>query len=168
VSLIASAYGQMLRVLAIAAGVLMCAIAIMVVYDVTVRNLGFQPPSHTIALAEYGLLYITMLASPWLVRTKGHVYIELITAAVGPGPREVMARAVYVICVATCAVLAYYSGEATWVNFERGAIEVRSFDMPKWLLFAGMPVGFSLMAIEFGRYLAGFDSMYTGEAGIRE
>jgi hypothetical protein len=55
-----------------------------IVTDVARRNLGFQPPGHVFTLNEYGLLYLTSLAVPWLVRARGHVQIELLTAAIRP------------------------------------------------------------------------------------
>ncbi len=165
---IAAAYGRLLRGLAVIAGIMMAAIVVMIVFDVTVRNLGFQPPPHTLALTEYGLLYITMLSAPWLVRTRGHVYIEMVTAAVPPRVRAIMAKIVYAICLATSVVLFLYSAEVTLINYQRQVMDIRSFDMPRWVLFASMPVGFLLMGIEFGRYLFGRATMYTGEAGIHE
>ena len=66
--------------LAIIAGAMVAAVFLMIVYDVAVRTLGFQPPFWTSALTEYALLYMTMLAAPWLVRQKGHP-IELVALA---------------------------------------------------------------------------------------
>ena len=47
-------------------------------------------------------------------------------------------------------------------------LDLRSIDMPKWLLFVPFPLGFSLVAIEFGRYLVGIDSYYAGKVGTGE
>jgi TRAP-type C4-dicarboxylate transport system permease small subunit len=161
-------YRGLLNGLAALAGTIMGLLALMIVYDVVVRNLGFQPPPHTLTLTEYGLLYIVMLGAPWLVRIKGHVYIELLSAAVPAPVQRVMAKTVYLLCVATCAVLAWYAAETAWQAFARGDTDVRSFDMPRWPLIAVMPLSFLLMALEFGRFLVGRDDMYTGEAGIHE
>ena len=161
-------YGRLLAVLAAVAGALMAAITAMIVVDVVMRNLGFQPPAHTLTLTEYGLLYITMLGAPWLLRMKGHVYIELLTTAVAPGIRRLLAIAVYVLCCAACLIIFYYSLQVTIDDFRRASLDVSSFDMPRWLLFAVMPVSFLLMAIEFARYLIGFDNMFSGDAGIHE
>ena len=49
-----------------------------------------------------------------------------------------------------------------------GEIDIRSIDTPKWILFLPFPLGFSLVAIEFGRYLLGFDSYYSGKVGTSE
>ncbi|MCG8689664.1 MAG: TRAP transporter small permease [Minwuiales bacterium] len=166
--LIETAYVRLLQGLAAVAGVIMGATAVMIVFDVTVRNLGFQPPPHTLTFTEYGLLYVTMLGAPWLVRTKGHVYIELVTAAVGPRVRAVMSRLVALLCLVVCATLCYYAAGSTWIDFQRGDMDIRSYDMPRWILMACMPLGFGLMSVEFARYLLGFDSLHTGEAGIHE
>ena len=134
----------------------------------TARNLGFQPPPHTLTLTEYALLYTTLLGAPWLVRIRGHVYIELVTAAVSPGVRAVMSRIVSAGCVVVCLVMAWYAFDVTLGDYQRGTDDIRSFDMPRWLLLAAMPIGFGLMAIEFGRFLIGRELMHTGEAGIHE
>ena len=102
---LAALHAGLINLLAVLAGILLALMALAIVVDVVMRNLGFQPPGHTLALTEYSLLYITMLAAPWLVRAKGHVHIELLTAAVGPRTRLWLARLVAALCVLTCAVI---------------------------------------------------------------
>jgi C4-dicarboxylate transporter DctQ subunit len=166
--MIAALYWRLLELLAIVAGVLLSAMAFAIVVDVVMRNLGIQPPAHTLTLTEYGLLYVTMLGAPWLVREKGHVYIELVTAAVGPRTRFWLTRVVYALCVLTCALIFWFSLEVTIDHYQRHVIDVRSFDMPRWLLTASIPLSFGLMIVEFGRFLLGFDTMHAGQAGIHE
>jgi C4-dicarboxylate transporter, DctQ subunit len=165
---VATLYRRLLEALAIIAGVVLAAMAFAIVVDVIVRNVGLQPPAHTLTLTEYGLLYLTMLAAPWLVREKGHVYIELVTAALSPRARFWLTRVVYALCVLTCAVIFWFGLEVTLAHYQRAVIDVRSFDMPRWLLTASIPLSFGLMTIEFARYLLGLDSMHTGQAGIHE
>jgi C4-dicarboxylate transporter, DctQ subunit len=168
VATVAALYLRLLELLAVVAGIILAAMAFAIVIDVVVRNLGLQPPAHTLTLTEYGLLYVTMLGAPWLVREKGHVYIELVTAAVAPRTRFWLTRVVYALCVLTCAVIFWVSLEVTLDQYQRHVVDVRSFDMPRWLLTASIPLSFGLMIIEFGRFLLGFDSMHTGRAGIHE
>ena len=165
---VAALYRRLLELLAVAAGVILAAMAFAIVLDVVMRNLGLQPPAHTLTLTEYGLLYLTMLAAPWLVREKGHVYIELVTAAVNPRTRFWLTRMVYGMCVLTCAVIFWFGLEVTIAHYQRDVIDVRSLDMPRWLLTASIPLSFGLMTIEFARFLLGLDSMHTGQAGIHE
>jgi TRAP-type C4-dicarboxylate transport system permease small subunit len=165
---VATLYWRLLQLLAVVAGALLATMAFAIVLDVGMRNLGLQPPAHTLTLTEYGLLYVTMLGAPWLVREKGHVYIELVTAALSPRARFRLTRVVYALCVLTCAVVFYFSLEVTISHYERDVIDVRSFDMPRWLLTASIPLSFGLMTLEFARFLLGLDSMHTGHAGIHE
>ena len=165
---LAALYRRLLDLLAAVAGALLAAMTLAIVVDVVLRNLGFQPPAHTLTLTEYGLLYVTMLGAPWLVREKGHVHIELLTAALSPRARFWLTRAVYGLCVLTCVVIFWFGLEVTIDQWRRGVIDVRSFDMPRWLLTASIPLSFGLMTVEFGRFLLGFDSMHTGQAGIHE
>jgi TRAP-type C4-dicarboxylate transport system permease small subunit len=165
---VAALYRRLLVALAAVAGVMLAAMALAIVVDVVLRNLGFQPPGHTFTLTEYSLLYVTMLAAPWLLRAKGHVHIELLTAAVSPRSRFWLTRVVYALCVLTCAVIFWFGLEVSIDQWQRAVIDVRSFDMPRWLLTASIPLSFGLMTVEFGRYLIGLDSMHTGQAGIHE
>jgi C4-dicarboxylate transporter, DctQ subunit len=165
---LAALHHRLITLLAALAGILLGLMTLAIVLDVIVRNLGLQPPGHTLALTEYSLLYITMLAAPWLVREKGHVHIELLTAAVGPRTRRWLTRLVAALCVLTCAVICWFGLEVTLAHYQRAAMDVRSFDLPRWLLTASLPLSFGLMAIEFGRFLLGFDAMHSGRAGIHE
>jgi TRAP-type C4-dicarboxylate transport system permease small subunit len=158
---LAAAYDGLLNALAVISGVLLGIMAFVVIADVLIRNIGLRPPPHTSAFVEYSLLYVTLLASPWLLREKGHVYIEVLLAYLGREARRGCAIITYALCLATCATLFYYSLDLTWLSWKRGDIDIRSFDMPRWMLLASMPVSFLLMGIEFARYLLGYDSLYS-------
>ncbi|OED37777.1 hypothetical protein AB833_22380 [Chromatiales bacterium (ex Bugula neritina AB1)] len=154
--------------LAVLAGIYLVAIMFAIVYQATVRSLGFSGSSHVFTFSEYGLLYIVMAASPWLVRLKGHVYIEMLTAALPASIAPTFSRVVTVLCVIICLMLVWYTGEATLKAYNRNDFDMRSLDMPKWLLLVTMPVCFSLMACQFMRFVFGKDTLHTGEAGVHE
>ena len=45
---VAALYRRLLELLAVVAGVMLAAMAFAIVVDVVVRNLGLQPPAHTL------------------------------------------------------------------------------------------------------------------------
>ena len=143
-------------------------VTLLILYDVIARNTGFSPFTHTLALTEYGLYYVTLLGAPWLVRTKRHIYMQLLTAVAPAALRPLISRLCYLACVIVCAVICWYAGQVTVETWLRGDQEVRSFDMPRWLVFVVMPISFALLTVEFGRYLLGLDNMYDREFGIHE
>ena len=161
-------YDRLVDALAVAAGALLVWLMVAVVASVAMRNAGLQPFAWLFVSTEYGLLYLTMLGAPWLVRVRGHVHIELLTASLPASARAVVSRAVAALCVAVCALLAWKGAELALTNVERRDFDVRAYFYPRWLLTATFPLSFGLMAVEFARFVAGPRLLHTGEAGIHE
>jgi len=156
------------NLLAILAGIYLVVIMFAIVFQASARSFGYSGSSHLFTFSEYGLLYIVMAASPWLVRLKGHVYIEMLTAALPNAVAPGFSRLVTLLCVIICLFLVWYTGEATLKAFNRADFDMRSLDMPKWLLLIPMPICFSLMACQFMRFVFGSETLHTGEAGVHE
>jgi len=161
-------YDALLFTMAFLAAATLVWLMISVVVSVVMRNFGMQPFAWLFTSAEYGLLYMTMLGAPWLVREKGHVHIELVTAALPPGLRRIVSRTVALACVVVSLILAWYGLQLVLTNIERNNYDVRAYYYPRWLLTITFPVAFSFMAIEFARFVFGRDLMHSGEAGIHE
>lgn len=156
--------------LAILAGVYLVAIMLGIVVSALARtfNLSGAWSSHVFTFAEFGLLYIVMAASPWLVRERGHVFIELLTAVIPSPLQRPFSRVVSALCVLICVVLVWYTWGGTAKAWRFGDAEMRSLDMPKYLLLGAMPIGFGLMAVQFARFVFGPETLHTGEAGVHE
>lgn len=156
--------------LALLAGIYLFGIMVGIIVSAVARTLLLSGTwaSHLFSFAEFGLLYIVMGASPWLVRHRGHVFIEIITAAVPAFMKRPFSRFVAVLCVGICAVLTWYTWGATVKAYNFGDAEMRSLDMPKYLLLGAMPIGFGLMAVQFMRFVFGPQTLHTGEAGVHE
>ena len=161
---------QLCDALAVLAGVYLVLIMFGIVISALARTFDLSGAwsSHVFTFAEFGLLYIVMAASPWLVREKGHVFIELLTAAVPAAVRRPISRGVAVLCILICAVLVWYTWGATAKAYRFGDAEMRSLDMPKYLLLGAMPVCFALMAAQFLRFVFGPDTLHSGQAGVHE
>ena len=161
-------YNTLLYGMATSSGLMLIWIMVSVIASVVMRNLGLQPFAWLFTSAEYGLLYMTMLGAPWLVREKGHVHIELVTAALPDGPRHKLSRAVAAACVLVCVILTWKGIELVMTNIERGDFDTRAYYYPRWLLTIAFPLSFGLMAVEFSRFVFGQELMHSGEAGIHE
>ena len=161
-------YAVLLYGMAVIAGLTLVWLMISVTLSVVMRNVGVQPFAWLFTSAEYGLLYMTMLGAPWLVREKGHVHIELLTTALPEGPRRILSRLVAVLCVVVCAGLAIKGAELVQTNIARGDFDTRAYYFPRWLLTIAFPLSFGMMAIEFARFVFGDDLMHSGDAGIHE
>jgi C4-dicarboxylate transporter, DctQ subunit len=161
-------YNGLIVGLAIVAGLMLALIFVGIVVDVSIRTVGFNSLQWYSAMAEYALLFSTMCGAPWLVRIKGHVVVESLTMAVSPGVRFIMAKCVYLVCIFLSLLFVYYGFIEMVGTLQAGELDIRSIDMPKWILFVPFPVGFTLIAIEFARYLLGYDTYYSEKIGSSE
>ena len=167
-----TAYTWLLNALRAVSGVIVFCIFILIVVDVGIRLvgpwLGIQPWIYSFGVVEYGLLWFAMLAAPWLVRVKGHVFIDAVTQLLPRGAKRLFAKLSYLICVCATLVFSYFSFELLVDAFATGQTDTRGEDMPLWTLLFPIPFCFFLVAIEFGRYLLGFDDMYGDRTDVRE
>jgi TRAP-type C4-dicarboxylate transport system permease small subunit len=160
-----AAYTWLLRaMLAVASAYLFLQMA-AIVYVTVSRSLGWPYLRSSFAFIEYGFVYIMMLGAPWLVRTRGHVFIELVTGSVGPRTRWWLSRLIAAVCALACLVLAVFSGDLAWNDFARNEIDVRSIDIPRWIVTASLPLGFALMTVEFARFVFGRELMHPDTIG---
>ena len=161
-------YDGLVTLMALVAAAMLVWLMVATVVSVGMRNAGLQPFAWLFTSTEYALLYMTMLGAPWLVRRKGHVHIELVTAALPDGARRLLSRLVALACVAVCAVLAWKGYDLVQLNIARNDYDVRAFYVPRWILTIAFPISFGLMAVEFARFAFGRELLHSGEAGIHE
>ena len=71
-------FDHLINCFAIIAGVCMCALTILVCFDVAVRNFHLFAMPWSLEVAEYSLLLITFLGAPWVLETGGHISIDIV------------------------------------------------------------------------------------------
>ncbi|MEM8630343.1 MAG: TRAP transporter small permease [Pseudomonadota bacterium] len=162
------AYDALVSSMAFVSALMLVWLMVSVIVSVAMRNLGIQPFAWLFTSSEYAILYMTMLGAPWLVRKRGHVHIELVTAALPEDLRAIVSRGVALACVIVSAILAWKGLDLFLTNVERNDYDVRAYFFPRWILTISFPICFSIMAIEFARFVFGPDLMHSGEAGIHD
>lgn len=165
---IAAAYLQFLLLLKALSGIIIFAVFVLIVTSVLMRLVGLQPWIYSTVLVEYGLLWFTMLAAPWLARNKGHVFIDAVTQMLPARAQWLLAKLVYLGCVGISVTILYFSTRLLITAIVQQQIDTRAVDMPEWSLLAPIPLCFLLLAIEFLRFLLGFASMYASRTELRE
>ena len=147
------AYDAVLYGMAYIAAFLMAAMMAVITLDVVIRNLGYQSSAHFFTFTEYALLIVPCLGAPWLAREKGHIYVEIVLMSFSERTRARLTVAIGLICIAVCLVIAWYGFGVAWRDFVQDEKDVRSMDMPRWMVVGWIPVSFLMMAIEFARFL---------------
>lgn len=163
-------YAWLLRVMLWLAAIYVGLMMVAIVYFTSMRSLGIPYSSYTFTFIEFGFIYVLMLGAPSLVRDRGHVYIEILTAAVSDPVRRILSRFVAFLCFLICLILAWYTGVQTHAEMVGGVFDELRADqgIPRWIVIIAMPVGFGLMALEFLRFVFSKETFHTGEAGVHE
>jgi TRAP-type C4-dicarboxylate transport system permease small subunit len=156
--LLTRTYDGLIYGMAILAAALLVAVMLTICLDVFIRNLDRQPSAHFFTLSEYALLLIPCLGAPWLVREKGHIYIEILLMQLPASGRKQFIRLIGVACVLVCALLAWYGADVAFKDWTQGNKDVRSFDAPRWVIVMWIPISFAFMATECLRHLFRGDS----------
>ncbi|MEK9692975.1 MAG: TRAP transporter small permease subunit [Rhodospirillaceae bacterium] len=165
---VAQIYNKILFGMAALSGVVIFAAFLMIVTEVLSRFTPMPPLIWVLTSVEYILLWYTMLAAPYLVRIKGHVFVDAVTQFLPPKVKYVTAKIVYVLCIICCAIYCTQCWNLFSEAFATGELDTRSFEAPVWILLLPMPLCFGMCAIEFIRYLIGIDDMYSQDLLERE
>jgi C4-dicarboxylate transporter, DctQ subunit len=144
-------YDRVIDALAILAAASLAAMALYVSYEVGARYFFGTPTNWTNDLAEYTMVYATFLLAPWLVRSGGHISIEILVAALPAKLRRAIAVFVELTAAAVCAIACWQTCLTTYDVFLRGLMVAKTWSVPVYLLYLPIPIGFGLMAIEFVR-----------------
>src|SRR5262249_17422522 len=84
VKYVVKGYDTVILGMAVLAAFLMAAMMVVICLDVLLRNLGYQSSAHFFTFTEYALLMVPCLGAPWLVREKGHIYVEILLMSLPP------------------------------------------------------------------------------------
>ena len=91
----------------------------------------------------------------------------MVTQFLPPVVKRAVAKLVYLICIISSTIYFIHTGGLFVSALQSGIIDVRSVDMPQWVLYAPMPVCFFFVVMEFGRFLIGIDDMYSDSIEAR-
>lgn len=168
-ALIDRLWGHLLRVLMGLAATYVGLIMVAIIYQTVFRTMGWDYSPLGFVFIEYGFVYALFLGSPWLVRDRGHIYIEILTAMLSSGPRKWLSRFITLMCACVCFLWAWYSGQMVmehW-NDPMAYDELRAqFDIRLWVGTIVFPIGFTLIGVEFLRFVFASEPMHQGFAGV--
>lgn len=126
---------------------------VLIVADVLLRNLGFTPIQSASALVEYAMLAATAGGAPWLVRRKGHVAVDSLIDQFPPVVYRAFVVGGMLLSIFVCAFLGWRAAMLAADAIARGAVDIRSINIPGWVAYALLSAGLILCATEFLRLL---------------
>jgi TRAP-type C4-dicarboxylate transport system permease small subunit len=133
---------------AVIASVMLLAAGLVICWNVIYRASGAST-YWEIEFSVYMMVAALFLASPFCLKTNGHVAVDLLSHYLPARASRTMSVVVMVIGLVVCAYLAYAGGLLTYEAWHRGDRSESTWAPRKWPLFLTMPVGFALTALQY-------------------
>lgn len=155
------AFIERLSVLAGALAAALIAVAIVIVCQmVFLRYVLVWSTAWQTEVVTFSVVAAVMLGSAWVLKERGHVSVELVTANAPPGARRIMAMLSDAVVFAFAAFMFWKGGTVTWHAFHGGWTTESIYEFPLWIPYVSMPIGFGLLALQS---LACFLKVMRGE-----
>lgn len=112
--------------------------------NVVLRYIFLSPISWAEELSIYLLIWIVFIGGSVLVRTGGHITVDLLPRALGPALRRALHALVLLLALGFFAVLFYY-GMSHMLRVMASGQRTPIMLAPMWLTYLAVPVGAGLM-----------------------
>lgn len=133
---------------AVAASAMLVAAMLIVCWMVVYRSLG-NSTYWEIELATYLIVGAVLVGSPFCLKTRGHIGVDLVSEWLPPTGRRVLSRLLAVLGLAVCLYLAWVGLELTLEAWHKNEHSGSAWNPVRWPFFALMPVGLGLTALQY-------------------
>ncbi len=133
---------------AVIAAVLLAASVLVVCYMIVRRTLGHSS-YWEIEGAIYLMVAAIFLASPYTLRTRGHVAVDLLPDLLRGSLRNGWLTLINILGFAICAYLAWEGWRLTVEAFLADERSISMWRPPRWPMYAMMPLGMGLTALQY-------------------
>jgi TRAP-type C4-dicarboxylate transport system permease small subunit len=134
--------------LAVSAAACLAAAMLIVCYMVAWRATGHST-YWEIELATYLIVACVLIGSPYCLKTKGHIGVDLLAHVLSARNRVRLEKALAALGLVVCLYLAWEGLELTLHALRSGETSGSSWDPPRWPFFALMPLGLGLTALQY-------------------
>ncbi len=149
-------FDRTLDFLAILAAALLVFITLGITTEVVLRKVLVSPIIWMAEAAEYSLLWITFLVSAWVLRSEGHVRMDLLLSNLNPKTQALLNTVTSVVGIIICLALTWFSAQVTWGYFQTDYRLPTFVRPPKFPIMLVVPVGSFLLSIQFLRRSYGY------------
>lgn len=134
--------------LAVVAALCLTAAMLIVVYMVIWRATGHST-YWEIELATYLIVATVLVGSPYCLKTRGHIGVDLLAHLLPERHERMLERVLAVLGLLTCLYLAWKGLQLTAEAFHSNETSGSAWDPPRWPFFALMPIGLGLTALQY-------------------
>jgi len=149
-------FDRIIGLLALLAALILVFTMLSVGAEVVARYFLGSPIRWVVEITEYLLLFMTFLATAWVLKGEGHVKMDLVLTRLKPEAQSVVNIITSTICVIMCLVLTWYGVKVVWDHVQIGYHLSTRLAPPSSLIISIIPIGSFLLSIQFLRRTYGF------------
>ena len=153
---VTNGFDSTLNLLAVLANVLLALASLLIVTEVFVRLLLGRSILGTVEVTGYDLVYITFLATAWVLREEGHVKLELVLERLKPKVQSLINIITSLMSAIFCLIVTWYGVKVTWDSYRIDYLSPTELRTPVFLIVLIIPIGAFLLFIQFLRRTYGF------------
>jgi TRAP-type C4-dicarboxylate transport system permease small subunit len=137
--------------MAFLSGALLLIVAVVVAVSVTLRYLHLKSPIWVLQYTEYALLWMTFLGAAWLLKHNGHIRIDSLLQRIRSRIRRRLEIYNNILGCGVSLIVTLFGGIHTIYLFQKGILEVKATNVPKYIIFCIIPLGGLALTLQFAR-----------------
>ena len=131
------------------AALALATIAGSVAIEVVARSILRSPTIWAIEVATYSLIVAGFLGSAYVLRQGRHLEVTLVIDRLSPRTRNRIGILTDLLSMAFCILVVFYAIRFVGLSRLIGAVSVSELRVPLWIPQLVVPIGFSLLTLEF-------------------
>ena len=149
-------FDRIIGFLALLAAFVLVFMMLIVGTEVVSRYFLGSPIRWVVEITEYLLLFMTFLATAWVLRKEGHVKVDLVLNLLKPGAQPIVNIITSIICALMWLLLTCYGVKVVVDHIQIGYHMSTRLAPPAPLIIFIIPIGSFLLSIQFLRRAYGF------------
>jgi C4-dicarboxylate transporter DctQ subunit len=148
-------FNKMLTIMMAISGAMVFLAALAVTVDVLMRYFFSMTYAGLFEITEFSLLWMTFLATPWLMKNNAHIRLDLLVSQLKPGHKAIVNAIASIISILILMSVTFYSAKLTLHDFQTHFTLSGILLIPKWPIEIIIPIGFFLLLIQLLRNIYG-------------
>ena len=127
---------------------LFCIAGFMLSYEVIARYFFLSPTIWAAELSQISLIYGTLLAMPWALKSRKHIQINLVVNTLSKNYKKIINILIMIVLIVFSSYVMIYGFDIFYDSFNRGRTTGSLLNLPSWIAELSVPLCFFLLFIQ--------------------
>ena len=127
---------------------LFCISGFMLSYEVIARYFFLSPTIWAAELSQISLIYGTLLAMPWALKSRKHIQINLVINKLSKNYKKFINILIMIVLLIFSSYVMVYGFDIFYDSFIRGRTTGSLLNLPSWIAELSVPFCFLLLLIQ--------------------